>query len=787
MKFISPDILPNHPADSMPEEIFSFLPLYQFLIARKDEERVVVREIYLALIKELDRRPDLMGNIDISSEPFQKDSLILDMIYAITSNIVHATEDNLWALALPLSIGPFYGTDFIAKLIINKKNNICNLEEQEEPEHDIRRISFMYATILEKIYLYKSVLSNSLVLKLFNKDTNVNEYYEAKIDTSFLNVIAKQNLPRPDLNKVEQLNTDEDLIGYLTSVIPLDLFRFEGFNVLTLTDITEQHALSIIKNTILIMDEESKDICEQDISDALHTLAKTSLLNFSLIPLIILNDKPVFDFGEMAKTLISPLLDSVDPLLEEEVYQFMHHPEPLLISDVSAIDNVNVSPFLKTVLEKTGVESIALMPLFYNKQLIGVIEISSKIKGALTETEMRNLKPAFPFLSQLLKYAVEAINNKISLVVNEKFTAIQTAVAWKFNEAAWAYLKNKPTDQSRVEIEPVLFTHLYPLYGAIDIRNSSIERNKALKQDLDFQLNLLSDTLAVLKADLNLSILDEVSYRIGKWIAVQDNTHAGEHLISQYLESEVTPFMEHVSSQYPGSKAAINIYMEAIDPVQGYAYKHRRELEESMEMITKTISLYLDLMNQEMQKAYPCYFDKFRTDGIEYDIYIGQSIRPNVPFDMMYLKNLRFMQLSSMAGIYKQLFSMLPQMPHRLQTTQLIYVNSDPIDISFRMDEKRFDVEGGYNIRYQMIKKRIDKVHVRDTGERLTQPGTIAIVYSGNADVKEYVSYIDYLRECRILAGDIEFLQLEELQGVGGLRALRIAIDVEEQETGHEQ
>lgn len=785
MKFISPDTLYNYHSDSLPEEIFSFMPLYQFLIARQGGERVVVRELYLALIKELDRRPELKKNIDIRSEPFQHDSLILEMVYTITSNIVRATEDNLWALALPVSIGPFYGTDLIAKLVVNKKNNICNLEAQEEVRQDTRRISFMYATILEQIYHHKSTLSNSLVLKLPNKVSLVNEYYEAKIDVSFLNVIAKNDLPSLDLGKLEQLNTDDEIINFLASVLPLNLFIFEGFTVLTLTNITEQHTLSIIKDTMLIMDKESKEICEQDINGALHTLAKTSSLDFSLIPLIMLNNKPVFDFGEMTKTLISPLLDKVDPLLEEEVYRFMHRPEPLLISDVSAIDNENVSPFLKSVLQRTGVESIALIPLFYNKQLIGVIEMSSKTKGALTDTQIRNLKPAFPLLSQLLKYAVDAINNKITLAVNEKFTAIQTAVAWKFNEAAWVYLKNNLASQSRVEIEPVRFTRLYPLYGAIDIRNSSLERNKALKQDLDFQLNLLSNILVQLKKDLNLSILEEISYRIGKWI-VEDNSHTGEHLISQYLETEVAPFMKHIYAQYPNSAAVVNTYMEAINPVLGQAYKHRRELEESMELITKTISLYLDLMNQEVQEAYPCYFDKFRTDGIEYDIYIGQSIRPDIPFDIMYLKNLRFMQLSSMAGIYRQLFHLLPQMPHKLQTTQLIYVNSDPIDIGFRMDEKRFDVEGGYNIRYQMIKKRIDKVHIRNTGDRLTQPGMIAIVYSGNADVQEYVSYIDYLRDSRILIGDIEFLELEELQGVAGLRALRIAINVEEQETGHE-
>ncbi|TAK35947.1 MAG: hypothetical protein EPO28_13950 [Saprospiraceae bacterium] len=41
------------------------------------------------------------------------------------------------------------------------------------------------------------------------------------------------------------------------------------------------------------------------------------------------------------------------------------------------------------------------------------------------------------------------------------------------------------------------------------------------------------------------------------------------------------------------------------------------------------------------------------------------------------------------------------------------------------MDEKRLDVEGSYNVRYEIIKKRIDKALLKGTQERLTQsPGT---------------------------------------------------------------
>jgi len=85
-------------------------------------------------------------------------------------------------------------------------------------------------------------------------------------------------------------------------------------------------------------------------------------------------------------------------------------------------------------------------------------------------------------------------------------------------------------------------------------------------------------------------------------------------------------------------------------------------------------------------------------------------------------------------------------------------------------------VEGAYNIRYQVIKKRIDKVNILNTKERLTQPGKIAIVYMHNQEAKEFEEHIDFLRHDGLLEGEIEYLDLEELQGVSGLKALRIGV-----------
>ena len=134
-----------------------------------------------------------------------------------------------------------------------------------------------------------------------------------------------------------------------------------------------------------------------------------------------------------------------------------------------------------------------------------------------------------------------------------------------------------------------------------------------------------------------------------------------------------------------------------------------------------------------------------------------------------------------MVNIARLTHKLLPGLQIPLRTTQIIFVYSQPIDISFRKDERRFDVEGSYNIKYEIIKKRIDKVRVRQTGERLTQTGCIAIVFNNEKDMDEYRQHIEFLQNKGLLKDDkVEILDLEELQSVSGLKALRVGVCYQE-------
>ena len=111
-----------------------------------------------------------------------------------------------------------------------------------------------------------------------------------------------------------------------------------------------------------------------------------------------------------------------------------------------------------------------------------------------------------------------------------------------------------------------------------------------------------------------------------------------------------------------------------------------------------------------------------------------------------------------------------------MDATSLILVYNTSLSISFRMDEKQFDVDGTYNARYEVIKKRIDKSFIKGTNKRLTQTGKMSIVYSQKKDELEYLRYIKFLKSKGYFTDNIEIVELEGLQGVSGLKAIRAEI-----------
>jgi len=160
-------------------------------------------------------------------------------------------------------------------------------------------------------------------------------------------------------------------------------------------------------------------------------------------------------------------------------------------------------------------------------------------------------------------------------------------------------------------------------------------------------------------------------------------------------------------------------------------------------------------------------------------MYIGDSISEKERFDMVYLRNLRLWQFILMCKVAAKSEKIKPLLKVPLELAHLILVQNSPLSIRFHLDQKKFDVDGTYNVHYEIMKKRIDKAEIRGKEERLTQPGKIAIVYTQPSEAQEYLQYIEYLQAGEFLKKGVEEMELEDLQGVYGLKALRVTVDTE--------
>lgn len=778
------NMAPTVVQEEFPQTVLTFKPFINFLKNRHDETSVHKNRFFSFVIEQFEKNPELLK--PIAPEKIKDYPDHMQLIYSMVSPVIEDEEKHRWALCLPLKPLVFYGTNAYFNLVSDVATGVLRKSIATKSPEELKRSrhEFIYSLILEKLYNIPSFFSRDIVHSLEDEETGLTKYFKLNLDVRFIDIYATRAFPELKAEELRIGTYDHsEALAFFEKRLPLDLFRFEGFSSTTITDVTAEYALENIKSIILNRSTFEEENYYKSVIASLKALAGSTDIEFGLLPVLKVNNKLIFNEGECIN---SKLMGAArDKGMQESTYMtlandYFKNPKQVFFRELSQQDETK-HPFLK-VLKSKGVSGYALSPVYFNNKLAGVLEIYSEKKGVLHESLLSRLDPAMPLLAQLLKNTIDEFDHSIDHIVKERFTAIQPSVQWKFNEVAWHFLRDAGSERRQRETEEIVFEKVYPLYGALDVRNSTVERNAALRADLQVQFRTLLDVLHELKNKTGFGLLDEKLFLAKKWldkINSSSTTLNQEVKLNDFLENNIAPFLSQFKDGNPTVGDVVDRYFDSIDPDSGDATQNRRELETSMSTVISSVNKYMEMMKGEIQQAYPTYFEKFRTDGVEYDIYIGQSIAPDKPFSDIYLKNLRLMQLTSMAAIAKYSNALLPQLAKPVETTQLIFIHSQAIDIKFRKDEKRFDVEGAYNIRYHIVKKRIDKVNIKGRKERLTQPGKIALVYFSQKEADEYISYIRYLQEQQILLNDLEELELEELQGVSGLKALRVGVAID--------
>lgn len=678
------------------------------------------------------------------------------------------------AASIPFSFTSFKFTDRFKNILDNAGEDYeLSVRNFQDESMYILACTF----ILSFVYGYKIDLKRPFYFDIPDRTSGTMKYYRAAFNGDFSEITPTKIAPKITKEDYRELLNNFDNIDIWKEKFPPNSYIFKGFGLINLFDVTSEEMLSSIKANLLASDDSLIFKLQNNLRD--FYAIKDLKLGYSIFD--NLNDKLCETIVNKSNSIILNNKEEINCSSNyfcEEVMQkvFVNH-ETFIISDIEEYGKAtDKNPFYHNLYDG-GIQSIILIPIKATKSGdLALLEIASPNAYDLNSVNINKLKDIIPVFEAAVKRTSEERQNVLEATIQENYTSIHESVKWRFYEAAEKYHTEFQTNDN-AKLDEIVFKDVYPLFGQSDIKGSSDARNTAIKEDLITQLSLAISVLKDACKKEKLPIYNELMYRVSTFLKdVKQDLNAGDEVnILDFLQREIYPVFNHIKELDKNLAKKVDIYMNRLDEDLNVVYEKRKDYEKSVNLINEKLAKYIDKKQKDAQKMYPHYFERYKTDGVEFNMYIGESITKKNSFDNIYLYNLRLWQLQTMCEMENIAYTLVDTMPHNLRVASLILVHSNPMAIKFRMDEKQFDVDGAYNIRYEIIKKRIDKANIKNTEERVTQPGKIAIIYSQDKDALEYIKYINFLQSRKQL-GKIEFLELEDLQGVSGLKALRVEV-----------
>lgn len=683
------------------------------------------------------------------------------------------TRNEIKAASIPLANITFNYTERFRNIL---KDAGTDFEIKFREVDDDQFYIFNCCLILQVYFKADLKVSMPLYYDIPNKD-GIIKHYKITVNSDFTEVYPDKDTKIPDEETRSMLLENIDDIRLWKKHFPPQSWILSGFAIISLVDCTPEVALSDLKSVMIKIDPENPTP-DENLKEIFKSYFDISELNFGLMTFNE-KDKKLERLPIYENVFTSHILDFWINTFDDEVRKtafenINYNSNPVVVSDIEKLDEeIRKMPSF-AVLRSSGIRSFMVIPIMSDGKLLAIMEFTSPIPNSLNGLKLKQME----FFTDMILFSLHRFSferdNRIEAIIQREYTTIHDAVVWKFRNEAEKYF-NAFLSKKIYNLKEISFKNLTPLFGFSDIRSSSEKRFNLMKEDLNLQLEMLHDIFLKINSDSEkyLLALDVFENELNNEIKADT-----EQRFQRLLREEIHPYLQGKleTSASEEIKNRIKEYTSIINTTTQLFYQKRRKLDESITLVNRKLADILDKSQTDAQKIFPHYYERFKSDGIEHNLYIGQNIAPNADYSQKDVHLLRFWQLETICNMETEFKTFRRSLPIPLEIASLIFVYNEKVDIRFRMDEKRFDVDGAYNSYYEIIKKRIDKAHIKNSSERITCPGKIVIVYFGMENQKEYLQYINTLQKKGILKNDVELLKVEDLQGVSGLLALRVSL-----------
>jgi hypothetical protein len=726
-----------------------------------------------AILKEIEPLPEFRTGIEDYKIIQKNESLIKNLLADLFPTAL--THNEIKAVTIPFQNLTFNYTERFRKIL----NNAGSRFDMEIRDFDDHQFYINNCCLILSNYYKKHIDFNKPFFYDIPDENGVERHYRILYNADFVEIIPTENSVQLSQHDIDLLIDNYNDIALWKSKFPVGSWILKGFGIVSLFDATTENAVSNLKSNLLKPDDT---VTPTDIIESIFiSLFKIPGLRFGFIiysPEEEKFNRPAKFDTKMHSFLLSDNeeVDCKNALFGCSFENLLDKKEPFVISNVEKFSQQDGNERLGKHLLDQNINSCIFAPIVKEDHLLGVLEIVSQNPRELNSINATKLELILPYLTDTIDRYNTDMQHQIEAIIQREYTTIHPSVYWKFKKESQNYFQNINHTKDYI-FKEIVFKNVYPLYGQIDIKSSSEHRNETVKNDLKNQLSALLEIFGNQKPNANLVLLEQRKFELESMrqeleFPLKADT---EQYIQRYIEEEIHPILKNTKGTAKNEKLE-KLYFESLDEKSGLFYQERKKFDNAMSIINKKLASVLDRKQIEAQQIYPHYYERFKTDGVEHNLYIGASISPSNPFDIMYLHNLRLWQLQTLCEMELEHHQLKESLPYELDVTSLILVFSAPLSIRFRMDEKRFDVDGNYNARYEVVKKRIDKANIKGSNDRITEKEKITIVYSQNSEQAEYLKYIKYLQHKKILEPAIEQFEVEDLQGVSGLKAIRVKV-----------
>jgi hypothetical protein len=727
-----------------------------------------------ALLKHTEPYPELRDGITDLSLLDKHEKLIKNLLADLFPTAL--TKNEIKAATIPFFNLTFNRTERFERILASAGSDF-GMSIRNFDEHEF--YVFSCCLILNAHYGYHFDFSRPLFYDIPDKD-GIMKHYRILYNADFLELMPTEKAVAITEEDVTLLMNNFDDLELWREKFPPNSWVSKGFGIVSLFDATSEIAISNLKSNLLQVNKESKEVIKEQIEDIFRSIYNIPDLHIGFTE-VSMEDNVfrVAPFKDIKSYLLSDCkeIDCGTVFCNTTLEKLLREKKNFIISDVE--DFIAQFPsdagFGEHLLSE-NIRSCILAPIVKNNKLLGFFELVSSRARELNSINANKLDYVLPFLTDTIDRNYSELQNEVDAIIQNEYTAIHHSVYWKFKEEALKHIASKQEEE--LAYKEIVFREVYPLYGQIDIKGSSTARNESIEKDLIVQLDKLLSLFRFIFNNEKLPLIEQHIYELEK---LEDQLQGAlkadtEAVIQNYISNEIHPVLKHFDTSNSEIHDKISAYFDTLDSKIKMVYDSRKDFDETLSMINKQMAAVLDQKQAEAQAFFPHYYERFKTDGVEHNLYIGASISPKHAYNPLYLNNLRLWQLQAMCEMENEYYRLRPTLPYDLDVTSLILVFSSPISIRFRMDEKRFDVDGTYNARYEVVKKRIDKSNIKGTQKRITEKGKITIVYSQKQEEAEYRRYIQFLQHRGMLDTIIENFEVEDLQGVTGLKALRVGV-----------